>query len=211
MKRKILLFFVIAALFCSCDTRYTMWKVSQGIHVFRVKDPSYLEYALVDSVLDTITGQYKLQVMPAVRHKENPFFIPMNAKKEDFPKVTLCDIANEKSVYYPLECDFYMCYPFTTLIRGRYVSSCKWKDLCNADMDTVRVICRSSDVFENIHFIGGDWASNHYNKRLERLTLQEMVDYVNRWICINNSDLWVSPSGGMLIESEDGKFWQYNY
>ncbi len=176
-------FIMCSFLVTSCDTPYTVWSHETIFSVFRFQNAAYMEYVLVDSVKDNITGQYSLQLHGTARRGVKQFFISDSQSVDAFYNpISKCEISNEKTLYYPLHDGYYICFPFNGLISGRYMSSCKWEDLCEVRMDTAHVILPANKVFTNIHAILGLHVSDYCKKKVDRLTLDDVVRYTNMLI-----------------------------
>lgn len=216
MKKKLFVTIALLALFCACDPPYVMWLHGPGmaVYVFRIKDPAYMEYALMDSLWNSKLEKYdSFGFRSVARRDDRQFFGSMKQAKEGTTlSSSPCEIADAPSVYYPLHEGFYMFHPFTISLHNRYLSTCKWKDLCDVNMDTVQILCPSSEVFEDIYCLTADWAATYLHKRAERLTLEDFVKYANLWIDANKDnigDRWHSPDGGIGIYPEDDYVWSW--
>lgn len=184
----------------ACDTPYTLWKADTQYCIFRFKDTRYIEYALVDSVYDEQAGRSVLK-LPTTGYRQRDRFFLTDMEDYVFHKRPMppCVIAQAKSIYYPLHDGYFLCFPYNRLATGHYLSTCKWSDLCDVNMDTVHVWLPASEVFDNIRGFGGDLAGNYLKKRVERLTLEDVVRYANLWIDNNTDDpdMWLSPDGSV--------------
>ncbi len=179
----------------SCDTPYTVWSNKTFFSIFRFQDPSYMEYAFVDSIKNTETGQYTLELPFTARRGTERFFLSTEQMLQN-SNISPCEIADEESIYYPLHDGYYMCFPLRGMAHGQYLSTCKWKDLCVVNMDTVHVMLPIAEVFANIHVISGIDVGGYCNKNVDRLTLDDVARYVNMLIDQheNNPSAWRESS-----------------
>ena len=84
----------------SCDTPYTVWSNHTFFSIFRFQDPSYMEYAFVDSIKNTETGQYTLELPFMARRGTERFFLSTEQLLQN-SNISPCEIADEESIYYP--------------------------------------------------------------------------------------------------------------
>ncbi len=137
-----------------------------------------------------ITSKYAIPTYPKL-DTNAPYFTELDKGVYSMKGAyyDICELATETK-YIPLKNGYYMAYPYVNLVGLPIFLDIDWKDLCNADIDTIPQVSFATNPFKHTYEIDEGIIAKltkkstpRYHKRnKEQVTIDDIVALLNQLI-----------------------------
>ena len=179
MKTKLFFLLALAAIFSSCDTKYTRENHTLRFRIFR-----YAENPLKEGVDNkdliityddsTITNYPKC-------YRDEPYFF---LKTEYDHSFNICELATEEKVL-ALHDGWYTYFPYTGLnmmFRKGVIRDGKWEDICTVNYKKLPVLGDENLLYSERHFIDIRTLERITLKSRKKMTIDDITKAINKKI-----------------------------
>ena len=188
MKTKSFLLFILAALFCACDTIDTLNSKHDTILIFRYINEDYKELILTCDSIRSNDKDPKTAIQNSPKLKRNEPFFKLHYSSFDQYEYSfdICELATEEKLI-ALHGEYYMFFPYVTLgaypqSGMRFVRDGKWEQICECNPWSLPVLCDEWSLYSEIRAIEGHALDKITKKKRKEMTIDDIVNGINRII-----------------------------
>lgn len=205
MKRKFYIYYALVSLLLCVVCNSCEWGLPpdyQRVIFFQLSDTTILHKVTVqpheewmddDEMNDGryyTTSKYAIPTYPKL-DANAPYFTELDKGVYSMKGAyyDVCELATETK-YIPLKNGYYMAYPYVNLVGLPTFLDIDWKDLCNADIDTIPKVSFDINPFKHTYAINEGIIAKltkkstpRYHKRnKEQVTIDDIVALLNQLI-----------------------------